>query len=127
MEHFVIIHQKKGRDLYDYYPTEDAAKAAFQAISDAVHLSTGSVVTPSGKVAFEVANYAGAEYNIEAPTSKATNRARVIVRTGSYRTDERRRLGVRERGSAGRDVVHRLHVYSDRDAAAASVFDTLCG
>jgi hypothetical protein len=62
MEHFVIIHQKKGRDLYDYYPTEDAAKAAIQAITGAVHLGTASIITPSGKVTFEVANYAGAEY-----------------------------------------------------------------
>ncbi len=65
MEHFVIIHQKEGRDLYDYYPTEDAAKAAIQTISDTVHLGTGSVVTPSGKVTFEVANYAGAEYKTQ--------------------------------------------------------------
>ena len=62
MEHFVIIHQKQGRDLYDYYPTEDAAKAAIHAISHAIHLRTESIVTPSGKVTFEIANYAGAEY-----------------------------------------------------------------
>lgn len=65
MEHCVIIHQKEGRDLYDYYPTEDAAKAALQAISDAVRLGTRSIVTPSGKVTFEVANYAGAERKTE--------------------------------------------------------------
>ena len=74
MECFIIIHQKEGRDLYDYYRTEDAAKAAIQAISDTVHVGMRSVVTPSGKVTFEVANYAGAEYKTQAPTSKATNR-----------------------------------------------------
>jgi len=62
MKHLIVIHQKKGHDLFDYYDTEEAAKAAIQSIAEATNPGAGSVVTPSGNVTFDAANFAGAVY-----------------------------------------------------------------
>jgi hypothetical protein len=62
MEHLVIIFMKKGADSHDYYPTEEAAKAAVRKIAEDAHVGTGTVVTPSGRVSFDASNFSSAVY-----------------------------------------------------------------
>jgi hypothetical protein len=62
MKHLIVIRLKKGEDLFDYYDSEEVAKAAIQSIAEATNPGAGSVVTPSGNVAFDAGNFAGAVY-----------------------------------------------------------------
>lgn len=62
MSHLVVINMKKGAEAYDYYGTEEEAKAAVRRIAEDAHVGTGTVVTPSGRVSFDASNFSTAVY-----------------------------------------------------------------
>lgn len=66
MKHQIVIHRKNGLpDLYDDYSSEREAKEAITRIAQESSLGSGTVLTPSGSVAFNGADFAGDEYRID--------------------------------------------------------------